>query len=204
MNEHPQDSFVFYRSFREAIAVMTPEDQLATFLAICDYALYGAEPKLSGMPLAVFIMAKPSIDANASKREGGKKGGRPKKETTGFENENHRFPKAENNEDEDGDEAENETGNGNGEKVPPVGGKRSPRFSPPSVEEVRAYCRERGNCVDPERFVDFYASKGWKVGKNPMADWKACVRTWERRDRDNGNGGGTPFEYDPGDMTGSL
>ena len=54
--------------------------------------------------------------------------------------------------------------------------------------------------------MDFYASKGWKVGKNPMADWKACVRTWERRDRDNGNGGGngTPFEYDPGDMTGSL
>ena len=45
MNEHPQDSFVFYRSFREAIAVMMPEDQLATFLAICDYALYGVEPK---------------------------------------------------------------------------------------------------------------------------------------------------------------
>ena len=97
-------------------------------------------------------------------------------------------------------------GKGSVEGKPPVGGKRSPRFSPPSVEEVRAYCRERGNRVDPERFVDFYASKGWKVGKNPMADWKACVRTWERRDRDNGNGGGngTPFEYDPGDMTGSL
>lgn len=52
----------------------------------------------------------------------------------------------------------------------------------PTVEEVAAYCRERGNSVDAERFVDFYASKGWKVGNQPMKDWKACVRTWERRD----------------------
>ena len=50
------------------------------------------------------------------------------------------------------------------------------------MEEVAAYCRERGNSVDAERFVDFYASKGWKVGNQPMKDWKACIRTWERRD----------------------
>lgn len=95
-------------------------------------------------------------------------------------------------------------GKGSVEGEPPVGGRRAPRFSPPSVEEVRAYCRERGNCVDPERFVDFYASKGWKVGRESMKDWKAAVRTWEKRDRDNGNGGEVPFEYNPGDMTGSL
>ena len=57
------------------------------------------------------------------------------------------------------------------------------RFSPPSVDEVADYCRERGNNVDPETFVDFYSSKGWKVGKEPMKDWRACVRTWEKRDR---------------------
>ena len=54
-------------------------------------------------------------------------------------------------------------------------------FVAPTVEEVRAYCQERGNNVDAEQFVDFYTSKGWKVGKNPMKDWKACVRTWEKR-----------------------
>lgn len=59
---------------------------------------------------------------------------------------------------------------------------RAPRFTPPSVEEVAAYCRERQNHVDVQRFVDFYASNGWKVGKNPMRDWKAAVRTWEGRD----------------------
>ena len=54
------------------------------------------------------------------------------------------------------------------------------RFSPPTLEEVKAYCDERKNRVDPQRFIDYYESNGWKVGKNPMKDWKAAVRTWER------------------------
>ena len=53
-------------------------------------------------------------------------------------------------------------------------------FVPPSVDEVRDYCFERNNSVDPEEFVDFYTSKGWLIGKNKMKDWKAAVRTWER------------------------
>ena len=63
-----------------------------------------------------------------------------------------------------------------------------PRFTPPSLDEVRAYCQERGNGVDPEAFTDFYRSKGWKVGKDPMVDWRSAVRTWERRDG-RGRGG---------------
>ena len=55
------------------------------------------------------------------------------------------------------------------------------RFCPPSVEEVRSYCEERGNGIDPETFIDFYTMKGWRVGKEHMKDWKAAVRTWERR-----------------------
>lgn len=55
------------------------------------------------------------------------------------------------------------------------------RFSPPTLEEVKAYCEERRNLVDPERFYNFYASKGWMVGKNKMKDWKAAIRgTWEQ------------------------
>lgn len=60
------------------------------------------------------------------------------------------------------------------------------RFTPPTPEEVAEYCRERGNKVDPERFVNFYASKGWKVGNQAMKDWKAAVRTWENEDRQKG------------------
>ena len=55
------------------------------------------------------------------------------------------------------------------------------RFSPPTLEEVKEYCIKRNNNVDPEIFVDFYASKGWKVGKETMKDWQAAVRTWEKR-----------------------
>ena len=56
------------------------------------------------------------------------------------------------------------------------------RFTAPSLEDVKAYCEERKNNVDAERFIDYYTANGWKVGKNPMKDWKAAVRSWERND----------------------
>ena len=59
---------------------------------------------------------------------------------------------------------------------------RASRFTPPTVGEVRSYCLERGNRVDAERFVDFYQSKGWMIGKSKMKDWKAAIRSWERGD----------------------
>ncbi len=59
------------------------------------------------------------------------------------------------------------------------------RFAPPNLDEVKAYCTERANKVDAERFMDFYASKGWMVGKNKMKDWQACVRTWEKSEIKN-------------------
>ena len=62
---------------------------------------------------------------------------------------------------------------------------KSSRFTPPTVEQVRLYCEERGNAVDPQEFVDFYTAKGWKIGKDAMKDWQAAVRTWERRARDD-------------------
>lgn len=54
------------------------------------------------------------------------------------------------------------------------------RFSPPTLEEVQAYCTERNNNVDAQTFMDHYTANGWLVGKNKMKDWKAAVRTWER------------------------
>ena len=67
------------------------------------------------------------------------------------------------------------------------------RFSPPSVDDVRAYCTENGFRVDPDRFVDFYTSNGWRVGKNPMKDWKAAVRSWERKEKPNGKAESKPL-----------
>jgi hypothetical protein len=67
--------------------------------------------------------------------------------------------------------------------------KKNNKFVPPTLEEVRSYCQERKNNVDAGKFIDFYASKGWMVGRNKMKDWKASVRTWERRDNADGRMG---------------
>ena len=56
-------------------------------------------------------------------------------------------------------------------------------FKKPTVEEVHQYCEERKNKVCADAFIDFYESKGWKIGKEKMKSWKACVRTWESRDK---------------------
>lgn len=87
-----------------------------------------------------------------------------------------------------------------GADAPPT---KNTRFIPPTVEEVAAYCKERNNRVDASRFVDFYTTKGWMVGKNKMKDWKSAVRTWER----NSNGYQKPAipqinrnDYDNGDQ----
>ena len=86
--------------------------------------------------------------------------------------------------------------------LPPngVSDTRAKRFTPPTLDDVSAYVRERGSNVDPQRFLDFYTAKGWMVGKNPMKDWKAAVRTWEKRDSEQNK----PFVYDYGNTEGSL
>ena len=185
------DSTLVYRSFYEAAQALPPQDRLAFYDAIMQYSFDDAEPDVEGIAKALFIMAKPNIDSRNAAVSAGKKGGRPKKETALSEDE------------KPGDMQEQKPGVYEKEKGGLRKGfqnsktnteaeadteadtdiKKRVRFSPPTVEEVRAYCRERGNSVDAQQFVDFYASKGWKVGNSPMKDWKACVRTWEQRDK---------------------
>ena len=60
-------------------------------------------------------------------------------------------------------------------------GQTAKRFTPPSLEDIQAYCSEMGYSFDPQRFLDFYESKGWMVGKTKMKDWKAALRGWNSR-----------------------
>jgi len=66
-------------------------------------------------------------------------------------------------------------------------GDKPPRqqFKPPTLDDVTAYVTTREVRIDPQRFIDHYTANGWKVGRNPMKDWQACVRTWEKRDSEN-------------------
>lgn len=141
---------------------------------------------LGPLEAAVFAALRADIDTAFSeyKRdvENGKRGGRPRKKPplTGG-----RPPQPR------GTQGEGE-GEGDIEAYIAAATPQRTRFSPPSVDEVTEYCRERGNHVDPATFVDFYTARGWKAGSAAMKDWRAAVRTWERRE-----GGGTRENTEP-------
>ncbi|MGN0135890.1 DUF6291 domain-containing protein [Anaerotignum sp.] len=186
-----REGFVFYRSFYEAIKNMDDSTCAACFRALCEYGLNGVEVTDDPIAAAILIMAKPNIDKNNKKYENGKLGGeygklggRPKKEnpkeTPDKPQEN---PKETPKEKETEKETETDT-----EKSVKGGKKPRSTFTPPTLEEVQAYCQERGNHVDAERFIDYYTSNGWKVGKNSMKDWKAAVRNWEKQDAERVEG----------------
>ena len=204
-----RDSFIFYGSFYEAISCLDDATRLQCYDAVASYAITGIDPELNGVAKAIFALIKPQIDANNKRynngckgAEYGKKGGRPvTKNPIGDNDENpigdtSKNPIGDNDENpiETPNEKENENVNENEnekekENESPSETKREKqakekrtRFSAPSVDEVRNYCRERGNSIDAETFVDFYASKGWKVGNSPMKDWQSAIRTWEKRE----------------------
>ena len=95
-----------------------------------------------------------------------------KKENLSKENPTENFPKTDSV----------EPGEEERKKVAP----KKERFKPPTVQEVQDYCNERQNGIQAYTFVNFYQSKGWKVGNQPMKDWKAAVRTWEQKNKQNG------------------
>lgn len=79
--------------------------------------------------------------------------------------------------------------------------ERSSRFTPPTLEQVQAYCFERNNFVDPQSFINHYESNGWMRGKTKIKDWKACVRTWENnQSKKQSNHNLSGYNYESGDL----
>lgn len=182
--------FTFYASFHEAAQVLQSlEERAALYEAICDYALYGTDPKLSGTTAAMFGLIRPNLDSSRRKAEN-----RLGKKQTGNKQKTNQHQIEKKREDESKKEKESKSkseskkeneyyvlGGAGGDDTPPADKPPKTRaFVPPSVEEVRAYCLERGNGIDSQYFVDYYDARGWMIGKNKMKDWRAAVRTWER------------------------
>lgn len=184
------DSMVFYRSFYEGIRRLPEKSRAKLYDAVFAYGLDGEEMELDEIESAMFQLIKPQIDANNRRKENGMKGGRPKTETKPKHNLDETKPKPRLNLDVTKHEPNvNVNANVNDkEKVSPIGDtkKKTVRFSPPTLSEVRSYCQEKGLTVDAERFVNFYEAKGWMVGKNKMKDWKAAVRGWASREKSEG------------------
>ena len=183
--------------------------QVLLYNAIADYALYDIVPDFGddGIARGFFALMRPQIDANSRRRDAGARGGRPSKptddepcadqqvtieepntnqgETKAKPCDNQTVTKAEPKEKEKEKAKENDKAKENVKMNAKSSSADKPRrFTKPTVEEVAEYCRERGNRINAQSFVDFYESKGWKVGNSPMKDWKSCVRTWEQRDKE--------------------
>ena len=174
------ESFNAYHSYLDTMEALNDAECGRLFRALLEYSATGAAPELRGNERFVFPGMRSQIDRDIEKynakcarnRENGEKGGGHSPPNAP---ERPRTPTKDKDKEKDKDKDKDIS-------FPPDGVKDSARAHRPTVEEVAAYCRERGNRVDAERFVDFYASKGWTVGNQPMKDWKACVRTWERRE----------------------
>ena len=170
-----REQMTFYRSYWEAVKRLRKSaDRLSALEAILAYALDGEELDRTDAADAIFVLVKPLLDAAARKSKGGKT-------TSRAEEDNDKIT---GRVDEESDNnLKNKKKNNIKVKNNMLDNNARTRFTPPTLDEVSAYCQERGNSVDAERFVSFYESNGWKVGKNPMKDWRAAVRTWERDNR---------------------
>lgn len=173
-----------YADTSGAVDLLSDAEAGRLFKAVL-HGIAGVEDKLLGQERLVYAMLKAQFERDAEaydrysdkQRENGKKGGRPKKPTGILENPENPtvFLETQKSQNKDKDKDE--------DKEVRETGARARRFTPPTADDVRAYAREKGYTIDAERFVDFYASKGWLVGKSPMKDWKAAVRNWVSRDR---------------------
>ena len=177
-------SFIMYKSWAPLIEAMDDQEAGMLFKAIFDYQLTGEEPPRGCSFFPMFNLFKATFEKDlasymetcetnkriAAERERKKtKHNEPLRSVT---NRNEPLRSAtDNDNDIDNDSNKRDIG------------KRARAFQPPDVNEVRSYCQERNNNVDPEKFVDYYSSVGWLVGgKSKMKDWRAAVRNWEKRE----------------------
>lgn len=175
------DGLIFYKSFQKAIKLLPESEQLKALWAIIDYGIDGKEPQEEGLYRIAYEMAKPQIDANNQRKTNGSRGGRPSK-TNGYENEK---PMVFENEEieKPKEKVKEKVKDKEKDKENTLKGVKEKRFAPPTKAEVEEYCQEKGYGVNAERFIDFYESKGWYIGKNKMKNWRAAVRNWSRSQR---------------------
>ena len=169
-----------YYDWKEQMGALSDAEKGRLFIAILEYGETGDCPNLSGREGLLFPVFRTQIDRDnktyQAKIDAGRVGGLAKSSNMkqSVADSSKSYQDKEEDKEEDKDKEKEDT------KV----SSKKKNFEPPNLEQVKAYCEERKNGVDAERFYDFYQSKGWMVGKNGMKDWKAAVRTWEREKQD--------------------
>lgn len=170
-------SWTVYCGWIEAFEKLSPAELGRLTLSAMKYSAQGETPELPGNERFIWPMIKSQIDADnahrldiSAKRKASGALSHSKKQM---------LPNATNSYQLEPIDSKDP---GRKERSKEKSINNNTRFIPPSVEEVEEYCRERNNDIDAQHFIDYYASNGWRVGKNPMKDWRATVRNWERSD----------------------
>ncbi|MFQ9080284.1 DUF6291 domain-containing protein [Alistipes putredinis] len=199
-------SFAFYWSFKDAIREMSNSDKLTIYEAITDFAFFGVEPSdITPVGRLAWKLIRPQLEASIRRydacvlngdkgKEFGRLGGRPRKtpddnpkekpqtETPAHNplNHNHNVNVNDNDNEKIKKKLSNESKE-SADKPHKVASKRT-AFVAPSLEELRVFVSEQKlTNVNPDEFIDYYTANGWRAGRNPMKDWKAAARNWNRR-----------------------
>ena len=176
-----------YHSYLKSVEPLNDAERGRLFTACLTYSMTGAEPDLRGNERFVWPTIREQIDRDTKKYSDfckkQQENIRKRWDTTVYDGTSG-IPDDTKHTKEKEKEKENILSSPNVEDSIARTPARK-RFTPPTLAEVTAYCRERPNAVDPQRFIDYYTANGWKVGKNSMKDWKAAVRTWEGKQRDS-------------------
>lgn len=190
-----------FDSYVDAGQQLGQRDKEQFYTALLEFAAYGTEPRLKGPALAVFTAIRPSLELSKQRASSGRKGGRRKAEADGDLAAKQNASKGRANAEASTEANGQAKGKSKSKKEeePPIGGsKKAPaRFEKPTVSQVAGYAAGIGSpSFDAARFVDYYESNGWKVGRSPMRDWEAAVRNWARKDAPQAKGGEYHAEYD--------
>lgn len=199
------DKYYFYQSYHEALKGIKPATRYIIREAIDNFMFEDKEPVFKDLlARSIWSLMLPTLKNSKVKYNNGKSRGRT--EANQEQNPKQTESKSEAKRKQNGSKTEahtefcpsisiskeKEKGKGNKEKKDkektPAGALSAKAsslslFIKPTVDDVRAYCEENGYKINPNEFVDFYESKGWLVGKVPMKDWRAAVRTWASKDR---------------------
>lgn len=176
-----------YHSYLKSVEPLNDAERGRLFTACLTYSMTGAEPDLRGNERFVWPTIREQIDRDTKKYSDfckkQQENIRKRWDTTVYDGTSG-IPDDTKHTKEKEKEKENILSSPNVEDSIARTPARK-RFTPPTLAEVTAYCRERQNAVDPQRFIDYYTARGWKLNKTSMKDWKAAVRTWEGKQRDS-------------------
>lgn len=181
--------FSAYFSYLEAIEPLDDAERGRLFTGLLLYASTGELPDLTGNERFIFPSMRAQIDRDVEKyikkcerytRNAAKRWNEENMPTDAMAYngiQSHTIASKEKEKDKEKEKEKKK------DKSDSVHKTRSPRFVPPTIEEVEAYVAERNSPVIPQVFIDFYQQKNWMVGRTKMVDWKAACRnaeTWER------------------------